>query len=726
MIKNDIYVNNVIGSVIVLDEQQRIHVKGTVDGLLDAYTTADGKTFKIRDEQDGSFRLPDAAWFDDMLRQGRLRLCRTNEGVTPEAPAPLIDHDVINTKDPRAGARLDLVRKLAAKGVHGRDPDLSGHIDMIWDEEMVELYGARPKTSTARAWMDRTDPLVATLEEMYSRSGRVPRARQLHPEVIKILDMRAKWFYANKGRSQKDVKAAVFEDVDAQNMERAALGLAPHGYPGKETIRRAINDNLNRDTHAEKWGEASAKARWDGAGKSLKANRILAIGIIDDTVLDGVVVMDGKRNLPLGRPWLCLVLDANSRCVPGYVVSFVPPSLETATLCLRRANRPKLVKPERLARWPVLAQIGGRFDVLLCDNAKNYASPKWQRVLADVGTNLRLAPVGAPTYKAMVERFFRTLNTWLLAKLPGATFDPALLREMDFDPAKDAVLTLTELEHLIDEFIFTYHIEIHSALAVPPALKWQTSMETYGRNVIADERRLTIATSITLPGRRLHKGAIRLFGLTFRDRLASAELNEALVKLEPHRSRNSKNVVATVDVKYDPGDLKEVHVLNRRTNEWVTLPCSDFEYADGLSEWQHKQIQAWATRQSIAFATEKERLAARHALNKRILELAPDMADRERRAVARMLGRQADPSPDLEIAFAEPRHDGMAPVLGGAKSKPGRCGDPSRPAKAPANGRAAADADPRDIDDDCDLAIDHGEVLFDAPGNDDEKYEHYQ
>ena len=86
-----------------------------------------------------------------------------------------------------------------------------------------------------------------------------------------------------------------------------------------------MNKAYNRDTFAEKYGQAAAKSRWDGAGKSLTASKILAVGLIDDTILDAMVVFDADRNIPCGRPWLIVMMDVYSRCIVGWCLEFVPP-----------------------------------------------------------------------------------------------------------------------------------------------------------------------------------------------------------------------------------------------------------------------------------------------------------------------------------------------------------------------------------------------------------------
>jgi putative transposase len=124
-------------------------------------------------------------------------------------------------------------------------------------------------------------------------------------------------------------------------------------------------------------------------------------------------------------------------------------------------------------RYPVLQTIGGIPSELISDNGSNWVAAGLEDALHDVGTSLRLAAVRTPTHKAMLERFFRTLDTMLAQKLPGYTYDPKVMGELDYDPTEHAFLTRWELEELISEAIAVYHITDHSSLGMPPARAWK-------------------------------------------------------------------------------------------------------------------------------------------------------------------------------------------------------------------------------------------------------------
>ncbi len=263
----------------------------------------------------------------------------------------------------------------------------------------------------------------------------------------------------------------------------------------------------------------------------------------------------------------------------------------------------------------------------------------------------------------MVERFFRSFNTFLIDKLPGATLDPSIMRKLGIDPSTEACVTLSELRELISQFLRLYHITHHSGIDGVPLQKWSASAEVHGRDMILDERMIDIVTGVTVHRKRITAGGgVRMFGMVWKGKNLQIAIDK-LAASEPHRTRLDATTAVTTKIKYNPDNLLPVQIFVG--DDWLEVENTQPEYADCLSLWQHRQIQDWAKRESLNFVSEAERLSARHALNLAIREAFPGMDARERRAAARLAGpvSQPDPQSDVEFAEAEPRHDGMGPVI---------------------------------------------------------------
>lgn len=431
----------------------------------------------------------------------------------------------------------------------------------------------------------------------------------------------------------------------------------------------------------------TVEARFKACGAGLSASRFLRLGCMDHTVLDGMVVIDTNWMLPVGRPWLTVLIDVRTRCVVGFVLTFEPPSLYSVMECIKRANRPKSQSTALSKEYPVLGNIFGRFDEIIFDNGKEFSGTSLEDAMADVGTTIRLAPVASPTYKAIVERFFRTLNQLLNTKLPGAVFKTDLLREMGYDPSSEAILTLEQLESLLQEALATYHVSIHSGTGAQPAQLWQQDMDAYRIPTIGDDRALDKAMGALKNDCRVTRSGVSLFGLQFHDETKVGGLLGDLAGLEPLRGQAKGSASVTVKVKYNPASLGEIHVWNRRRSAYVTLPCLDERYTAGMSLWHHRKLQEWAQLKGCEFNTEAQRLRARSQLIEQIEASAPHLKGAARNAMRRFLN-----TPKIEqvgrggavIAYAPARHDGLAPViehdlLAGKRTDGGQA--PTRPAR---------------------------------------------
>lgn len=660
-------------TVCELDGAHRIVFEQHVgDGLLQFTDTRTGGNFRTRCLSTGAYVMPDVEWLEGVIREGRIRVVGDVDGVIPpeRAERPEHDYETIVARDPRARLRRFVVLKLLEGGAKCSDPSIGEHLDAIWTPEVQEKWGDRPLACTARRWFRKVlGAETVSLIEMMDMTGltaRSPSPLKLDPAMRQFVQDGARWFYTNRGYRIRDVESRVDKLRLEENTRRVASGgfEPPLDKVSRSTISRAVQNIRCRDTLTEKFGRKWVEVHFKGSGEGLHTVRLLQIGLMDDKKIDGVFIIDGARSAPIGRPWLCLVIDVHTRCILGWHVTFQAPSVHSAAVTFKRACTPKRIRPDRLARWPVLRSIFGLLDELCTDNGSNYVSPAWEDGLLDCGTTLRLVAVGTPTHKAIIERLFYTFMTFLTAKLPGATLSPEAMREMGLDPLKEAVLTLSELEDLIEEFVHVYHVTNHSTLGMPPARAWELSAAAHGINWLERPERIDRFVGETYK-RRLTKNGFQIEGHWFRDRAIVGRLADDLAGLASPKDKVKGTFAAWVKVKLNPEDMSVAYVWNDRTKEYVAVPSATPRYSEGLTMFQHRQIRAWARKQGLAFATESEQLAARQALNDLVLKMVPDVALRERRALIRMLGSESVRRFQglADVVEAEPRHDGMGPII---------------------------------------------------------------
>jgi putative transposase len=670
------------------------------------------------DDPAGGKRAPDINWMLVGLASGELKRVADQYGTLARRLAESREHDAetIVALDPDAPMRRFVLRHLdEISEIKRGHRAIRAALDKLWADhpEKVAGFRGKPPARTVRRWLNtRGSPGDRALRQMMSMSSRVTRARRLPPETVALLKRQTAWYWAYLGRSIEDAYAGLTALVSYINRRRRQAGniLPPLILPSREILRREIRASECWETYRVKFGDKKARVRFKGCGAGLAAMRFLSLGCMDHTPLDGVAVIDADWMLPVGRPYLTVIIDVHTRCIVGFVLTFEPPSLYSVLECIKRANRPKLHMLARSPRYPVLASIFGRFDELVVDNGWEFVGTAFEDAMADVGTSVRWAPVASPTYKAIVERFFGVLNHLLNRKLPGGVFKPEFLREIGHDPYKDAVLTIEELEDLIWSAIEYYHVRLHKGIGTPPAQAWQRDMDAHGIAIIGDDVQLEkMAGAMKYPC-RLTRSGVEFSGLQFHDQGKTSGLLNDLVGIEPVRNQRIGSGTATVKIKYNPANLAQIHVWNLRRNRYVTLPCTDEKYAAGISAWHHKKLKQWALDQGYAFNSEEERLLARAALTKRIEDAAPGLKLRRRRAMMRLLSAprvEQSSTGVVGLAYAPARHDGMAAIIphdalanertdeGQPSSRPGRKKKPkAKVRKSSPNARRADDGSP--------------------------------
>lgn len=267
---------------------------------------------------------------------------------------------------------------------------------------------------------------------------------------------------------------------------------------------------------------------------------------IDHTQLDVLLVGAESRKV-LGKPWLTLAVDAESRDVSAFYLSFEPPSYRSCMMVIRDLVR-------RHGQMPAM---------LVLDNGKEFHSRALARVCELYGCSLRYRPGGKPRYGSVMERMFGTTNAQFVHLIEGNTQlmkSPRSLTKAVL-PESFAAWTLPQLHGALEKYFQElYGKAEHPAHGEPPAAHFKRRMAETGerqhRLVRFDEvfRIETCPPPSDRPTRRVDgRRGVKIQHLRFwNEILASPEL------------RNQE-----VQVRVDPWDPGTVFVLAR--GQWV--PC---------------------------------------------------------------------------------------------------------------------------------------------------------
>ncbi|MGB3339515.1 MAG: Mu transposase C-terminal domain-containing protein, partial [Devosia sp.] len=149
---------------------------------------------------------------------------------------------------------------------------------------------------------------------------------------------------------------------------------------------------------------------------------------------------------------------------------------------------------------------------------------------------------------------------------------------VDYNPAKDATITLSQLRLFITKAI----VDVHHIGIEPDTYQRRIDLwnDAVGRNpprpVRDHESILELVGAYDT--RKAERRGIRIFGLRYNSS-----------KLATYRSGFEKD--PRVEIRYDPQDIGEIYVIDEDKGMSFSVPCTRLDYAAGLSLHQHKVTQ---------------------------------------------------------------------------------------------------------------------------------------
>lgn len=362
--------------------------------------------------------------------------------------------------------------------------------------------------------------------------------------------------------------------IDQENQCRKEDNKLP--TPHRSTLYRLINKLDPYEKDKARYGKRIADLRHRANQQGVRPTRPLERVEIDDTKLD-LFVIDERTNLPIGRPWLFLAICVFTKMILGYYLSFQKPSYLSIMQCLLHSIRPKTYVRERYPEIVHSWDAYGLPEVIVVDNAKQYYSASFDEACLQLGVITQYAPVKTPYYKPSIERMFGTLNTRLVHQLPGTSFSN-VSEKWDYDPKKHALISMTNLERVIHNWIIdVYHRSHHRGIDDVPARRWEIGTRNFPPALPYAAAELEILLG-HVDHRVISPSGIEIFGLYYNDPCLSS-------------LRGSKKKGEKFKVKYDPTDISSIHLYDSRSNRYLLVPAVDQDYTNGLSLWQHKVIK---------------------------------------------------------------------------------------------------------------------------------------
>jgi putative transposase len=328
-------------------------------------------------------------------------------------------------------------------------------------------------------------------------------------------------------------------------------GLKPPSY---KAVRARIRSIDAEELAHRRFGAKTARDRFRPVqAEGPRPARPLDLFQIDHTPVD-VIAVDETDRLPIGRPWLTLVIDVATRMIAGFHLSLEHPSSTSVALAISHAVLPKeryLHSLQVNAEWPVSGLPG----LVHLDNAEEFHARALQRGCQEYGIQLEYRPPLRPNFGGHIERLIGTLMN-AMHSLPGTTF-ASVQERGEYDSQGKAMMTVRELETwLALQITGGYHLAMHRGLRARPIDAWKKGLNsTHVRHPIDPER--FYIDFLPFGHRLIRRDGIQLFRIHYWDNT-----------LSPVAGRSGRPYL----VRYDPRDLSRVFVKGVVGDGYVSVP----------------------------------------------------------------------------------------------------------------------------------------------------------
>lgn len=496
--------------------------------------------------------------------------------------------------------------------------------------------GGPPSVVTIYRWFRRygagEDPrsLIPRLDQRGSRHVRQdPRVMQLVTEAIEEA------YKASPLSTGQTIYTRLLAKIDMAN--RKSLGGEALRPPSLRTLYRLLARTELYEAVRLREGKTIADKRFRVTRAGVCTKHILERAEVDHTPLD-VFLVDEKTWLPLGRPTLTVIIDHYSRMLLGYYLTFGAPSAAAVMGALRHAILPKAPGVSAIPglamenAWPCY----GRMDLLVVDNGLEFHGIDLESVCFDLGMTIQYCPKHQPQFKGVVERYLKTINYNFSHQLPGTSFSRFYQRG-DYDPQKQALLTLAEFKHLFEKWVVDVYAQtLHRGLGTSPWAKWQDGLQRREPELPGDlhdlQRRIGLVSECSL-----RRGGVTLHGIRY-----SGDV------LEPILRAYGEGV--KVRVLYDPEDLGAIQVWRPDEPDPILVYALDQEYAKGLTHRQNKLVRAYLREQGTTAENKVALQRARAEIAQSVEELMGSRKQRDRQRAAAIRGMSSSqPERDLKL-----------------------------------------------------------------------------
>jgi putative transposase len=356
--------------------------------------------------------------------------------------------------------------------------------------------------------------------------------------------------------------------------------------PHENTVRARIQAIGEADRDRAREGRKGGE-RWQARGGLYEGGAYPnALWQIDHTPLDVCVVDDVYRR-NVARPWLTLVIDVHSRCIPGFYLALEKPNAAAVGMALVHAMLPKdgwLAAKGINMPWP----IWGKPVAVHADNDKTFRCNMVDRAAEMQRINLEWRAVKTPHWGAHIERLFGTVNNEIHT-IEGTTFSNPFARG-DYKPHERSEFTFSELEEYLTRFICgIYHQQRHRGIGRPPIRKFEAGLLGEGDKIgIGLPAPIKDAARLRLDFLPYTRKTVQRTGVTW-DCISYYDpvLDPWVGSIDPNDPRKKRLFM----LRRDPRDISFVWFLEPGTDTYRRIPYRKLEHPS-ITVWELNAIRA--------------------------------------------------------------------------------------------------------------------------------------
>jgi putative transposase len=301
---------------------------------------------------------------------------------------------------------------------------------------------------------------------------------------------------------------------------------------------------------------------------------------IDHTELD-IELVCSQTGENLGKPWITFLVDAFSRRILAFYLTFDEPSYRSCMMVLREC-----------------VKIHNRLPyTIVVDGGKEFHSVYFDTLLARYNCKKKIRPGAKPKFGSVCERLFGTTNVMFIHNLLGNTKIMKNVRQVtkEVNPKVHAVWTLEDLFLMMDKWCYeVYDTTPHSALNDSPKEYFIKRIAKTGERKKTFIRYDETFTMLTLPTTKHGTAKVQTGN--------GVKINyfyywaEELLHPDVEETK--------VPVRYDPFNLGKAYAYVG--NYWVSLTSNSHATLSGLTEKQLKIVTAEIRKKNKIFGLKRE------------------------------------------------------------------------------------------------------------------------